>query len=167
MSELIYGEIIVNSGIGSHKHVFIWIQPQESNPALEQHGQYHRVHRVAPPAFWRTFSHEGKISPGWWGWGVHAHALSLHLPSPVKLQCTLQLSGRPQTTYLYKRWNRVSVSAYSAGAYTATLLVMVNVMKGGGRAPPSSPAWPNFTLMTECTPESRRYYSVYSVWQTH
>jgi hypothetical protein len=26
--------------------------------------------------------------------GVHAHPLSLHLPSPVKLQCTLQLSGR-------------------------------------------------------------------------
>ncbi len=29
----------------------------------------------------------------------------------------------------------VSVSAHSAGAYTATLLVMVNVVKGGGRAP--------------------------------
>ncbi len=54
----------------------------------------HRVHRVATAAFWRTFSDEGKISPGWWGWGVHAHPLSLHLPSPVKLQCTLQLSGQ-------------------------------------------------------------------------
>ncbi len=32
----------------------------------------------------------------------------------------------PQSTYLYKRWNRVSVSAHSAGAYTATLLVRVN-----------------------------------------
>ncbi len=42
---------------------------------------------------------------------------------------------------------------------------MVNVIKGGGRAvhPPPSPAQPNFTLMTECTPESGRYYSVYSV----
>jgi hypothetical protein len=29
------------------------------------------------------------------------------------------------------------VSAHSAGAYTATLLVMVNVMRGGGRAPPT------------------------------
>jgi hypothetical protein len=28
-------------------------------------------------------------------------------------------------------------SAHSAGAYTATLLVRVNVMKGGGRAPPT------------------------------
>ncbi len=54
----------------------------------------HRVHRVETAAFWRTFSDEGKISPGWWGWGVHAHPLSLHLPSPVKLQCTLQLSGQ-------------------------------------------------------------------------
>ncbi len=26
--------------------------------------------------------------------GVHAHPLLLHLPSPVKLQCTLQLSGQ-------------------------------------------------------------------------
>ncbi len=38
---------------------------------------------------------------------------------------------------LYKRWNRVSVFAHSAGAYNATLLLMVNVMKGGGRAPPT------------------------------
>jgi hypothetical protein len=26
---------------------------------------HHRVHRVATAAFWRTFHHEGKISPGW------------------------------------------------------------------------------------------------------
>jgi hypothetical protein len=32
--------------------------------------------------------------------------------------------------------------------------------------PPPSPAQPNFTLMTECSPESRRYYSVYSVVRT-
>jgi hypothetical protein len=25
----------------------------------------HRVHRVATAVLWRTFSHEGKISPGW------------------------------------------------------------------------------------------------------
>ncbi len=28
-------------------------------------GRVHRVHIVAIAAFWRTFSHEGKISPGW------------------------------------------------------------------------------------------------------
>jgi hypothetical protein len=45
--------------------------------------------------------------------------------------------SRPQprdvtTEYIFSyRWNRVSVSAHSAGAYTATLLVMVNVIKGG------------------------------------
>jgi hypothetical protein len=33
--------------------------------------------------------------------------------------------------------------------------------------PPPSPGQVNFTLMTECTPESRRYYSVYSVGGTH
>jgi hypothetical protein len=35
-------------------------------------------------------------------------------------------------------------------------------MKGGGRAPPPTPAWANFTLMMESTPESSRCYSVYS-----
>jgi hypothetical protein len=55
------------------------------------------------------------------------------------------------------------VSAYPAGAYTATLRVMVNVIKGGGRAPPPSPPRANFTLMTECTPESSGCNSVYSV----
>ncbi len=32
-----------------------------------------------------------------------------------------------------------------------------------GVHPPPSPGQANFILMTECTPESRRYYSVYSV----
>ncbi len=31
---------------------------------------------------------------------------------------------------------------------------------------PHQPMQANFTLMTICTPESRRYYSVYSVTQT-
>ncbi len=58
------------------------------------------------------------------------------------------------------------MSAHSAGAYTATLLVRVNVMKGGGRGPPPSAARANFTLMTECTPENSGCYSVYSVDRT-
>ncbi len=53
--------------------------------------------------------------------------------------------------------------AHSAGAYNATLLVMVNVIKGVGVHPPPSPARANFTLMTECTPESSGCNSVYSV----
>ncbi len=73
------------------------IAPSYMSPnagAGELRGLSHRERRVVTSAFWRTFSHEGKISLGWWGWGVHAHPLSLHLPSPVKLQCTLQLSGK-------------------------------------------------------------------------
>ncbi len=61
------------------------------------------------------------------------------------------------------------MSAHSAGTYTATLLVMVNVMKGSVRLdvhPPPLPAWANFTFMMECTPESSRCYTVYSVVQT-
>ncbi len=35
-------------------------QPQSGTSCV-----VHRVHRVATAAFWRTFSHEGKICPGW------------------------------------------------------------------------------------------------------
>ncbi len=52
------------------------------------------AHRVATAAFWCIFHHDGKISPGWKGWGVHAHPLSLQLPSRTNLQCTLQLNGQ-------------------------------------------------------------------------
>jgi hypothetical protein len=45
------------------------------------------VHSVMRVKF--AVSGEGGV-----GWGVHAHPLLLHLPSLVKLQCTLQLSGQ-------------------------------------------------------------------------
>jgi hypothetical protein len=35
--------------------------------------------------FWRTFHHDGKFSPAWWGWEVHALPLSLYLPSRAKV----------------------------------------------------------------------------------
>ncbi len=60
---------------------------------------------------------------------------------------------------------RGSVSALSAGAYTTTLYVIVNKVKGRGLAPlpPPSPAWADFYIMIECMPESDRCHSVYSV----
>jgi hypothetical protein len=69
-----------------------------------------------------------------------------------------------------------SVSVLSAGAYIATLTVMENIVKVGGRAPPTLPAWENFvklnldvnkimytfnfSVMVECTPESGRCHCV-------
>jgi hypothetical protein len=41
----------------------------------------------------------------------------------------------PQSTYFTK--DETGLSAHSAGGYTATLLVMANVMKGVGCAPPT------------------------------
>ena len=40
-----------------------------------------------------------------------------------------------QSTYKGRAENRGSVSAFSAGAYTTTLYVTVDIVKGGGRAP--------------------------------
>ena len=63
--------------------------------------EVHRVHRVATATFWRAFHYNGKTSPCGWGWGVHAHPLSLYLPSRTKLLCTLQLRGQIYTRSLY------------------------------------------------------------------
>jgi hypothetical protein len=40
-----------------------------------------------------------KISPVWWGCGVHAHLLSLYLPSRTKLWCMLR--GQIHFPYFY------------------------------------------------------------------
>ncbi len=47
---------------------------------------------------------------------------------------------KPQSTYVPRDETGLvclGVSTHSAGAYTATLLVKVNVIKRGGRAPPT------------------------------
>ncbi len=54
------------------------------------------------------------------------------------------------------------------GAYTTTLYVMIDRVKGGGGACTSivlqpSLAWANFSIIMECTPESGRCHALYSV----
>ncbi len=53
---------------------------------------------MAIATFWRTFHHDGKISPAWWGCGLvragAAQPLSLYLLSRTKLWFTLQLIGQ-------------------------------------------------------------------------
>ncbi len=63
-------------------------------------------------AFWRTFHQYGKISPGWWGRVVHAHLISLYLPSRTKLLCMLQLRGQIHSPYF------ISTPMYSVGKTT-------------------------------------------------
>ncbi len=67
----------------------------------------HRVHRVATAAFWRTINHAGKISPGW---GVGG-CTPIPFHSPVKLQCTLQLSGQTHLPSFISSKNMYSVVA--------------------------------------------------------
>jgi hypothetical protein len=67
------------------------------------------------------------------------------------------------TTYRVKSRNRGSVSALSAGAYTTTLYVIVDIIKRGGRALPKSPPSPgsaNFSIMMECMPENGSCHSL-------
>jgi hypothetical protein len=51
-------------------------------------------------------------------------------PPPIVVDHRVHIFTRDETGLVYH-------SAQSAGAYTATLLVMVNVVKGGGQAPPT------------------------------
>jgi len=61
----------------------------------------HRVHRVAMSTCWRTFQHDGKISPAWWGWGYTPTPFHLYVPSRTKVWCTLQLRGPIHSPYFY------------------------------------------------------------------
>jgi hypothetical protein len=45
----------------------------------------HRAHRVATVAFWRTFDHEGKISPAWWGGGGGARPLPFTISTIINI----------------------------------------------------------------------------------
>ncbi len=68
-------------------------------------------------------------------------------------------SEESQSTYRGRDEIGASVSALER-TYTATLYLMVTIVKGGRRAPPPSPAWVDFSTMMQCTPESGRCHSV-------
>jgi hypothetical protein len=59
----------LNTKVVKSVQIFYFLLPMFSTSGC----LVHRAHRVATAAFWRTLHHDGKISPGWWGWGVHAH----------------------------------------------------------------------------------------------
>ncbi len=73
----------------------------------------HRPWCLCPAmAFWHTFHHNGKVSPGWLGWGGGTPTPDSHyLPSRTKLQCTLQLSGLGQ-------WAVISTPVLCGSPYT-------------------------------------------------
>jgi hypothetical protein len=87
--------------------------------------------------FWRTFHHDGKICPGWWWWGGGARPppftlFTLLYKVVVHASVEWQIHSKRMKG---ERGNRVSVSALSARAYTATLYVMVIIWKGVGVGP--------------------------------
>ncbi len=99
-------------------------------------------HRVAMATFWRIFHQDGKSSPAWWGWGVHALPLSLYLPSRTKMWCTLQLRGKihVHSPYFYSTpicslWERSPQDTdtargqrfFAVGLYTLSHLFVLNV----------------------------------------
>jgi hypothetical protein len=69
-------------------------------PFLRQAIHPQSTHRVTMAAFWRTFHHDGKISPGLWGVGCTPPPFT-HLPSRKKLQCTLRLRGQIHSSPTY------------------------------------------------------------------
>ncbi len=93
------------------------------HPTFARDGRYHRVHNAATTTLLRTFHYNGKISPGWWGWGGGG------TPTPPSLYC------------IYHHGK--SVRSSWEGKYTLPLFLfhsyiysVVDIVKGGGRAPP-------------------------------
>ncbi len=74
---------------------------QDYSSWIMERGCVHRVHIVAMSTFWRTFHHDGKISPAWWGWGG-ARPPSL-TPSTItsKVVVYIQLRGQIHSLYFF------------------------------------------------------------------
>jgi hypothetical protein len=123
------------------------------------------THRVAPVAFWRTFHHDGKISPGLVRVGgarpppfaVFTITYEVAVYAPAEWADTLPLF------HLYPYMYYV-VSTLSAGTYTTTLHVMVDIVKRGGRASSTLIRLSDFSIMMECTPKSGHCHSVSTLW---
>jgi hypothetical protein len=45
---------------------------------------------------------------------------------------------------------------------TPQVCIIVDIVKGGGACTPPFPAWADFSIMINCSPESGRCHSVYS-----
>jgi hypothetical protein len=83
----------------------------------------HRVHRVATAAFWRTFSHEGKISPDWWDGGctqtpfyyIYHHQESYSVRSNWVGRHTNPVSSLGK--YVLCGWNRKKVRGHSTQSW--------------------------------------------------
>ncbi len=65
---------------------------------------------------WRTFHHDGKISPAWWGWGAHA---------------------RPPFHYIYLHVQSSNVRSSREGRYTSPIFTLpLYILCGSNRGPP-------------------------------
>ncbi len=81
-------------GEGEREEVCICYPSQVTATEYKQSGNGHFP--------WRIYHHhEGKISPAWCGWRVHALPFSLYLPSRAKLWRTLWLRGQVRTLPLF------------------------------------------------------------------
>ncbi len=87
------------------------------------------THRVAIAAFWRTFRHDGKISRGWLGWGLHVHPLSLYHHHLQSCGVRSNWEGRyalPISTlplYVFCARNLPNLQVYMQNVYNCTALM--------------------------------------------
>ncbi len=60
-------------------------KPRGTTPGLSPQSK----NRMATVTLWRTFLHDGKINPAWWGWGGARPPLSQYQPSRTNFWCIL------------------------------------------------------------------------------
>jgi hypothetical protein len=127
---------------------------------------------VCLPLSWSVhcnFTGEGKCNERGWACTPHPHQPGQILPSSLDVRqkaavatvlCVL-CDGAQSTSTEYLFFTRDETGLMCLQLERTLQLYW------GGRPPSTLPAWANFTLMMECTPESSRCYSVYSVVTRH
>jgi hypothetical protein len=117
-------------------------------------GQYSNTNFAKPFLNRHVASRAVSIAYGISGCFQPGHAKVVLGPIPLGVNILVGTTEEKRVEdILYKR----SVSALSAGAYTKTLLVMID---GSGRASPPLPGRAEFTIMMGFTPESGHCQSI-------
>ncbi len=90
---MLYDCAAASCTLSSRQPSSIWVFAGSTSTSMQRRHSEHALrpqkstHRLAIADICRTSHHDVKISPGWWGWEVHAHPPFSLLPSRRKLQC--------------------------------------------------------------------------------
>ncbi len=97
---MLYDCAVASCTLSSRQPSSIWVFAGSTSTSKQRRHLEHALrpqkstHRVTIADMWRTSHHDGKISPGWWGWRVHAHPLSAYYHQAQSCSVNFSWEGR-------------------------------------------------------------------------